>query len=203
MGVVVAAGNNGRTAVPDACRYAPASIPQAITVASITINNDQRSSFSNIGSCVDIFAPGTDVFSASPRTDTSFATLSGTSMACPHVSGVVALVLSESPDLNPDEVANRIVGGAQTNRVRDARDSPNRLLFMGNLASSPAPSTSAPSPAPGPTPSTSYTKLGDGFCRTASGARGTFSSSTASSLEACQDACTVQETCVGVEFQQG
>jgi len=140
--------------------------------------------------------------------DASFATLSGTSMACPHVSGVVALVLSESPDLNPDEVANRIVGGAQTNRVRDARDSPNRLLFMGNLASSPAPSTSAPTPAPGPNPSTSappgslYTKLGNGFCRTASGARGTFSSRRASSLDACQVACTAQETCVGVEFQQ-
>merc|ERR1719384_1959215 len=129
-------------------------------------------------------------------------------MACPHVSGVVALVLSESPDLNPEEVEKRIVGGAQTNRVRDARDSPNRLLFMGNLASSPAPSTSAPTPAPGPDPSTSappdslYTKLGDGFCRTASGARGTFSSSRASSLEACQVACSAQETCVGVEFQQ-
>merc|ERR1719220_2923319 len=165
--VVVAAGNNGRTAQPDACDYAPANIPQAITVASITINNDQRSSFSNIGSCVDIFAPGTDIFSASPRTDASFATLSGTSMACPHVSGVAALVLSESPDHNPDEVATRILGGAQTNRVRDARDSPNRLLFMGNLASSPAPSTSAPTPAPGPDPSTSappgslYTKLGN------------------------------------------
>merc|ERR1712241_652060 len=206
--VVVAAGNNGRTAQPDACAYAPANIPQAITVASITINSDQRSSFSNTGSCIDIFAPGSDIFSASPRTDASFATLSGTSMACPHVSGVAALVLSESPDLNPDEVAKRIVDGAQTNRVRDARGSPNKLLFMGNLASGPAPSTPAPTPAPGPSPSTSappdslYTKLGDGFCRTASGARGTFASSRVSSLEACQVACSAQETCVGVEFQQ-
>merc|ERR1712241_1647662 len=53
--VVVAAGNNGNTNRPDACDYAPANIPQAITVGSIAINNDQRSSFSNIGNCIDIF----------------------------------------------------------------------------------------------------------------------------------------------------
>merc|ERR1712241_1652845 len=146
--VIVAAGNNGRTSQPDACAYAPASIPQAITVASIAINGDQRSSFSNTGSCVDIFAPGSAIFSASPRTDASFATLSGTSMACPHVSGVAALVLSLSPNLNPDEIAKRILGGAQTGKVQDARGSPNKLLFMGNLAD--AAPTPAPSPAPTP-----------------------------------------------------
>merc|ERR1719221_2437078 len=157
--VVVAAGNNGRTAQPDACDYAPANIPQAITVASITINADQRSSFSNIGSCIDIFAPGSDIFSASPRSDSSFATLSGTSMACPHVSGVAALVLSLSPNLNPDEVTKRILGGAQTGKVQDARGSPNRLLFIGDLAVTPtaaptsvAPTSSPPAGTPAPTP---------------------------------------------------
>jgi len=210
--VVVAAGNNGRTAQPDACAYAPANIPQAITVASITISADQRSSFSNIGSCIDIFAPGSDVFSASPRSDSSFATLSGTSMACPHVSGVAALVLSESPTLNPDQVERSIIDGAQINRVRDARGSPNRLLFIGNLAVTPTPAptsvppTSSPpagTPAPTPISNQQFTLLGEGFCRTTSGARGTFTVTTQTTLAECQEACAAQVTCVGVEFQQG
>merc|ERR1719220_1345472 len=88
--VVVAAGNNGNTNRPNACDYSPASVPQAITVASITFNNDRRSSFSNTGDCVDIFAPGSLISSASPASDSSLTRLSGTSMACPHVSGVAA-----------------------------------------------------------------------------------------------------------------
>merc|ERR1719221_2376771 len=218
--VVVAAGNNGRSDQPDACAYAPANIPQAITVASITISADQRSSFSNTGSCIDIFAPGSDIFSASPRSDSSFATLSGTSMACPHVSGVAALVLSESPTLNPDQVERSIIDGAQINRVRDARSSPNRLLFIGDLAvtptaaptsvaPTPAPTSAAPTssppagtPAPTPTSGQQFTLLGEGFCRTASGARGTFTVTTQTTLAECQDACAAQVTCVGVEFQQ-
>lgn len=207
--VVVAAGNNGNTAQPDACAYSPASIPQAITVASITINRDQRSSFSNVGSCIDIFAPGSAIFSASPRSDSSFATLSGTSMACPHVSGVAALVLSQSPNLNPDVVAERILAGALTGKVQDDRGSPNKLLFIGNLAGAaptPAPTqtqSTTPSPTPSTTPSQQYRKLGDGFCRTASNSRGTFTLATTDTLEKCQAECSAQASCVGVEFQLG
>jgi len=204
--VVVAAGNNGRTSQPDACAYAPANILPAITVASITITRDERSSFSNVGSCVDIFAPGTDIFSSFPRSNSDFATLSGTSMACPHVSGVAALVLSVSPNLNPDVVAQRILDAAHTDKVVDARGSPNKLLFMGNLAGAsptpaPTPALTPASPAPNPAPPKQYTKLGDGFCRTASGSRGTFTEVTAADLGACQAACTAQPFCVGVEFR--
>merc|ERR1711920_825498 len=215
--VVVAAGNNGRTSQPDACAYAPANIPQAITVGSITSRDDRRSGFSNIGSCIDIFAPGSDIFSASSRSDSAAAILSGTSMACPHVSGVAALLLSADPAMNPDEVERRIVDAAHTNKVRDSRGSPNRLLFMGGLAArpTPAPTPVPPTPlppagTPAPSPSTStpvsgrqFTLLGEGFCRTASGARGTFTATRQTTLAECQEACIAQVTCVGVEFQQG
>merc|ERR1712024_53313 len=144
-------GNNGNTNQPDACDYAPAGIPQAITVGSITIHGDQRSSFSNIGSCIDIFAPGSALFSASHRDDTRGATLSGTSMACPHVSGAAALALGRDPSLNPFQVTDLIVNTSLTGRVGNARGSPNRLLNIEGLANTvPSPN---PSPNPSPTPS--------------------------------------------------
>merc|ERR1712217_134956 len=209
--VVVAAGNNGNTNQPDACAYAPTGIPQAITVGSITINNDQRSSFSNIGSCIDVFAPGSAIFSASHRSDTGGATLSGTSMACPHVSGVVALALGRDPNLDPFQVTDLIVNTAVQERVRDVRGSPNRLLNIQSLAGSipnpnPSPTPSptpnpAPSPSPGPAPTPGFTKVGDGFCRTAAGLRGTFEVVVAANLDQCLAACSASPACVAIEFQ--
>merc|ERR1712066_649870 len=116
--VVVAAGNNGNTNIPDACQYAPSDVPEAITVGSITINNDFRSSFSNVGNCIDIFAPGSDILSASARDDVSGAVLSGTSMACPHVSGVAALILGVSPNLKANEVTEVIINEALDGNVK-------------------------------------------------------------------------------------
>merc|ERR1712241_1406087 len=95
--VVVVAGGNSNT---DACGFSPAFVPSAITVGSTT-SRDARSSFSNYGSCTDIWAPGSDVESASHRSDTGSATFSGTSMACPHVSGGAALVLGVNPSKSP------------------------------------------------------------------------------------------------------
>merc|ERR1712084_82754 len=80
--VVVAAGNH----YSDACNFSPAYVPNAVTVGS-TDSNDARSYFSNYGSCVDIWAPGSNVLSLSHTGDTRLSQKSGTSMACPHVSG--------------------------------------------------------------------------------------------------------------------
>merc|ERR1740123_2700499 len=110
--VVVVAGGNSNS---DACRFSPAFVPSAITVGSTT-SRDRRSSFSNYGSCTDIWAPGSDVVSASHRSDTGSTSLSGTSMACPHVSGGAALVL----DANPSFAASAVLGQLTENAVKNA-----------------------------------------------------------------------------------
>ncbi|MFK4085067.1 S8 family serine peptidase [Kribbella sp. NPDC020789] len=126
----VAAGNDNGG---DACTPSPAKVPEAITVAS-TDSNDSRSSFSNIGSCVDIFAPGGNITSASNSSNTGSKGMSGTSMATPHVTGAAALYLSANPTATPQQVRDALVGMAQEGKVQNpGAGSPNKLLDVSKI----------------------------------------------------------------------
>lgn len=123
---VVAAGNSNA----DAYWYSPASATNAITVGA-TVQNDERASYSNYGTLVDLHAPGSSIYSAWNRNDTDYTTISGTSMATPHVAGVVAQIWSAFPSYTPSQVLNLLITSSTKNvitRMR-TRSTPNRLLY--------------------------------------------------------------------------
>jgi len=137
---VIAAGNSNT----DACTSSPASVKTAITVGSTDVANnggvqqDIRSSFSNFGSCTHIFAPGSMITSTWIGSTTAINTISGTSMASPHVCGVAALYLSRFPSATPAEVKQGLIDES----IKDILNlnckagtkcslSPNRMVYSG------------------------------------------------------------------------
>ncbi|MGW2206674.1 S8 family peptidase [Streptomyces sp. NPDC001774] len=125
----VAAGNGNFLGLPArACNYSPARVPEAITVGA-TDSADKRASFSNYGTCVDLFAPGVSITSAWKDNDTATNTISGTSMATPHTAGVAALYLSANPAATPAQVSTALVNNATSGKVQNPLSgSPNKLL---------------------------------------------------------------------------
>lgn len=105
--VLVAAAGNENVNVP----FVPASIPGVISVGATNSSNDQKASFSNFGTTVDVMAPGVNIFSTLGNADNSYGFLSGTSMACPLVAGLAGLVLSANPGFSPAQVSNALING--------------------------------------------------------------------------------------------
>lgn len=134
--MAVAAGNDGA----NACNYSPASEPSAITVGA-TASTDARASYSNIGTCVDIFAPGSGITSAWNTSNSATKIISGTSMATPHVTGVAALATQANPGASPAAIAAFLTANATVNRLAlVGAGSPNLLLFsLGTGVATPPP----------------------------------------------------------------
>ncbi len=146
----LAAGNGDFFGTPiDACTRSPARTAEALTVGSTTIS-DAESSFSNYGTCVDILAPGSSITSAWYTSDVATNTISGTSMATPHVAGAAALYLQGTPTATPAAVATALKSNGTANtitlhsRSRD-RGTPNLFLYTGFISAGPPP---PPPPAP-------------------------------------------------------
>ena len=146
VATAVAAGNGdwlGRQA--NACNYSPARVPDAMTV-SATSSTDAKASWANYGSCVDWFAPGVSIVSASHSSDSGSATKSGTSMASPHTAGVTALYLQPNPAASPTAVRNALYDATTKGIVTSSSTTNNHLLYMGflNGGSPPPDENSAP-----------------------------------------------------------
>ena len=126
--VVVAAGNENE----NACSYSPARAPEAITVGATgsMTSYDERASYSNFGSCLDIFAPGTSIPSTWLGAQT-YNTISGTSMAAPHVAGLIARFIGQYPGLTPAQITRSIKSSSIKNQVTLAgTGSPNNLAYL-------------------------------------------------------------------------
>ena len=126
VAVAVAAGNDSKSA----CQTSPAAEPTVLTVGA-TERTDRMASYSNFGTCLDLFAPGSDIISASHSNNTGSSTLSGTSMASPHVAGALAVKRAQNPSVSAAAVQVAVVDDTTPNKVTSpGTGSPNKLLFV-------------------------------------------------------------------------
>ena len=149
--VVVAAGNSNA----DACNFTPARVAGAITVGA-TESNDSRASYSNFGSCLDVFAPGSAISSTWIGSSNAANTISGTSMASPHVAGISARLLASNTGLSPNQVENLIKTQATSSVVSNPGPGSLNLLAFSLITSDG--SITNPETSPSPTPKPSPTK---------------------------------------------
>ncbi|AHG88329.1 peptidase S8 and S53 subtilisin kexin sedolisin [Gemmatirosa kalamazoonensis] len=141
IAVVVAAGNSDA----NACGFSPAGEPTAITVGATDVS-DNRASFSNWGSCVDLWAPGANVDGADASGDHAYAPWSGTSAASPYAAGVATLYLAQFPAATPAQVSAALGAGATSGAIRGANVTNNRLLYLPASGSAPNPGTAGGTP---------------------------------------------------------
>jgi len=128
----IAAGNSNA----DACNFSPANAPSCISVGATT-SSDFRASYSNWGRCVKINAPGTTITAAWIGNPNAINTISGTSMASPHVAGAAALVLAKNPIYSPAQVLQVLAAAATRDVLNDIRTSPNLLLYTDHCDNAP------------------------------------------------------------------
>ena len=152
--VVAAAGNSN----VDACTQSPARAAGLVTVAA-SDRADAKATFSNWGACVALWAPGTAIASAGHSSATAVVAMNGTSMAAPHASGAVALLLQGSPALAPAQVRQQLLAQASANTVAGAPGSMTRSLLYAGLEGAPATGPTLPVPVPVPTPAVAQVQL--------------------------------------------
>jgi subtilisin family serine protease len=152
VATAIAAGNGNMAGrEQDACNYSPARVPDAMTIGATT-NTDAKTSWSNYGSCVDFFAPGASITSAWHDGDAGVRTISGTSMAAPHVAGVAALYLQDNPGHSALQVRNALYDLTTKGIVTSSKTANNHLLFTygiggGGGGTEPPPSECVPNRA--------------------------------------------------------
>ncbi|HEU5175613.1 MAG TPA: S8 family serine peptidase [Gemmatimonadaceae bacterium] len=129
VATAIAAGNGNQGGrQQDACNYSPARVATAMTIGATT-KTDAKTSWSNYGPCVDFFAPGYQITSAGITSNTATATMSGTSMASPHVAGVAALYLQGNPGASAQQVRDALYAATTKGIVTSSSTANNHLLF--------------------------------------------------------------------------